>query len=155
MATSTGVHIYNVVVVKGAGSRPLSCRWTAPMSEQAASIREAARSGDKDFFLAALFAPEDKQAHLFALQAFAAELARIPTLVSEPQIGEIRLQWWGDTLEQPEGGLGGHPIAAALMETVRTCGLPLQPLQQMIEARRFDLYADRMPDVTSLEATLR
>jgi phytoene synthase len=122
------------------------------MSDQAATIREAARAGDKDFFLAALFAPEEKQPHLFALQAFAAELARIPTLVSEPQIGEIRLQWWADTLEQPEGGQGGHPVAAVLMKAVRTSGLPLQPLQQMIEARRFDLYADRMPDVTSLEA---
>ena len=122
------------------------------MSEHANAIREIARLGDKDLFLAALFAPEEKQPHLFALQAFAAELARIPALVSEPQIGEIRLQWWADTLENLSAAQGGHPVALALAETVTACGLPLQPFQQMIEGRRFDLYADRMPDLTSLEA---
>lgn len=122
------------------------------MSDAALAIRELARAGDKDLFLAALFAPEDRQPHLFALQAFTAELQRIPALVSEPQIGEIRLQWWADTLEQPESGQGGHPVAMALAETIQAGGLPLQPLQQMIEGRRFDLYADRMPDLTSLEA---
>lgn len=124
------------------------------MPDQDDAIRNLARAGDKDLFLAALFAPPERQPHLFALQAYAAELARIPTLVTEAQIGEIRLQWWADTFEKLGAGQGGHPVSMALAETVRACGLPVQPLQQMIEARRFDLYADRMPDLTSLEGHL-
>lgn len=117
------------------------------------ACRESVRSQDMDLFLATLFAPEVAQPHLFALQAFAAELARIPFLVSEPQIGDIRLQWWADTLDQFAAGSDpGHPVAQALAATVQAHELPLQPLQAMIEARRFDLYADTMPDLTALEA---
>jgi phytoene synthase len=122
------------------------------MFDAALECRELVRQHDRDTYLATLFAPEAAQPHIFALHAYAIELARIPALVSEPQIGEIRLQWWADTLEsQQEAGEGGHPVAMALAEAVRVNKLPLQPLQQMIEARRFDLYADAMPDMTSLE----
>ena len=122
------------------------------MPDLVSGVADVARTGDKDMFLSTLFAPEERQPHLFALQAFAVELARIPTLVSEPQIGEIRLQWWADTLQHLGTDDANHPVAQALAEAVRKCGLPLQPLQQMIEARRFDLYADAMPDTISLEA---
>lgn len=111
------------------------------------------RAGDKDTFLATLFAPEAVQPHLMALHAFAIEVARIPLLVSEPQIGEIRLQWWADTLAAiATGDMQSHPVAKALSETVRLHTLPVAPLQSLIEARRFDLYADVLPDLTAVEA---
>lgn len=71
-----------------------------PASQDAfAACRETVRLGDKDRYLALLFAPESLQPPFFAIAAFAdAELARIPSLVSESPIGEIRLQWWADTL---------------------------------------------------------
>jgi 15-cis-phytoene synthase len=106
---------------------------------------------DRDRYLATLYAPVGKQAHLFALYAFAAEIARVPRLVSEPQIGEIRLQWWAETLEALErGNAVDHPVATALAQT----GLPFAPLKAMVEARRFDLYADRMPSLADLEGYL-
>ncbi len=123
------------------------------MTEADHACREVVRQHDKDMFLSTLFAPETAQPQLFALHAFACELARIPVLVNDPQIGEIRLQWWADTLASPDRGKGsGHPVAEGLASAIRVHGLPVEALQQMIEARRFDLYADAMPDMTALEA---
>jgi phytoene synthase len=119
----------------------------------ATAIGTMLRDSDKDMFLASLFLPEKAQPAVCAIHAFAAELARIPQMVSEPQIGEIRLQWWADTLAaMADGGAQDHPLAAALAHAVREHGLPLKPLQDMMEARRFDLYSDRLPGLTALEA---
>ena len=57
------------------------------------------RQVDRDRYLAALFAPEDKRADLLALYAFNAEITRVRDIVTEPHLGEIRLQWWQDTLD--------------------------------------------------------
>ncbi len=114
---------------------------------------ELVRQWDKDRYLSALFAPDDKRVHLFALYAFDAEISRIHTLVSEPQIGEIRLQWWLDTLEAIEQGQTvDHPIAQQFSETVKRFSLPTEHLGNVIEARRSELYADRFPNLFSLES---
>jgi 15-cis-phytoene synthase len=116
-------------------------------------LRKIVREADRDRYLSALFAPDDKQQDLFALYAFDAEIARIPKLVSEPQIGEIRLQWWLDTLEAIEKGDDpDHPVALAFAGTIRKHGLPIEHLGNLIEARRNDLYADQFPSVFAVEA---
>lgn len=113
------------------------------------------RTHDKDRFLATLFAPEAAQPHLFALYAFNLEVARIRHLVSEAHIGLIRLQWWRDTLDAMyDGGTAGHPVAEALASAIAARGLPKPPLQALVTAHEFDLYADPMPDMTTLEAYL-
>lgn len=110
------------------------------------------RQGDKDMFLCLLFAPEAVQLPLFALHAFAVEVSRIPHLVSEPQIGEIRLQWWADVVEAiGADSVQDHPVAHALAEAVKGHNLPLAPLRALVEAHRFDLYADRFATLNDLE----
>lgn len=110
---------------------------------------------DKDRYLATLFAPDELQPHLFALYAFKCEIERIPFLVTEPQMGEIRLRWWIDTVEQfGDDTMPDHPLAAALVMTVRQYKLPLAGLTRLIEARQFDLYADNMPARNDLEGYL-
>jgi 15-cis-phytoene synthase len=114
-------------------------------------ITDLVREHDRDRYLATLYAPSDKRPQLLALYAFAAELSRIPRLVSEAQIGEIRLQWWAETLETIErGGAVDHPVAAGLAKLK----LPFAPLKAMVEARRFDLYADKLPSLSALEGYL-
>lgn len=118
-------------------------------------IQEIVRAGDKDLFLSTLFCPAERQADLFALWAFHTEISRIPLLVSEAQIGEIRLQWWADTVEAiARGESPDHPVAHALADVVQQHRLPTGPLLAFIEAKRHDLYADRFPDVAALEAYL-
>jgi phytoene synthase len=106
------------------------------------------RAGDRDRYLADLFAPEAARRHLFALHAFNVEVARAREQVSEPNLGEIRLQFWRDALEA-EGS--DHPVGRALAETIATFRLPSGALDNLIEARRFDLYDDPMPSLNDLE----
>ena len=78
-------------------------------------VRTAARAFERDRYLAALLSPRGVREDLLALAAFAGELARIPAFVSEPMVGEIRLQWWRDAiragLKDGSGEGGGHPIS--------------------------------------------
>lgn len=125
-----------------------------PLSETflTAETEALVRQADADRYLATLYAPQDKRAALLSLYAFNVEIASVRERVSQPLPGEIRLQWWRDVLESgsPEQA-GGSPVATALLTTVRTHDLPVQPLLDMLEARIFDLYDDPMPSRTDLE----
>ena len=113
---------------------------------------EEVRRHDRDRFLADLFAPEPARRHLFALHAFNLEIARVRELVSSPMPGEIRLQWWRDVLDgKATGDAAGNPVAAAIIETLSLNGLPATALDNLIEARIFDLYNDPMPSLADLE----
>jgi phytoene synthase len=117
-----------------------------------AASDSALRDGDRDRWLAALFVPADRRRHVHALGAFALEIARVRDQVRDPMPGEIRLRWWADALEGGgHGDVGGHPIAAALLDTIARFQLPVPALVAMIEARRFDLYDDPMPTLNDLE----
>lgn len=110
------------------------------------------READRDRYIADLFAPADCRPALFAIQAFALEIARVRELVSAPMPGEIRLQWWRDALAGAgHGDVAAHPVAAALLETLARHRLPVPALQLMIDARSFDLYDEPMPTVAELE----
>ncbi|HUO55213.1 MAG TPA: phytoene/squalene synthase family protein [Rhodoblastus sp.] len=110
------------------------------------------RESDRDRWLACLFAPDAARPHLFALYAFNAEAARVREHVSQPILGEMRLQWWADALKAPvgeatRGDLHAHPVADALLATIESCALPREKLLDYLEARRFDLYEDPAPDM--------
>jgi phytoene synthase len=121
----------------------------APPTEPFQRAAETVRTADRDRYIADLFAPEPFRRHLFALHAFNAEVARVREVVSDPQVGEIRLQWWRDAIAS--GAAGGHPIAAALNETIAEFSLPVDALVRLIDARIFDLYDDPMPTLNDLE----
>jgi 15-cis-phytoene synthase len=97
------------------------------------------READKDRYLASLFAPAEKRRDLFALYAFNAEVAGVQGKVREPLAGEVRLQYWHDIIEGA-GETGANPVPLALLETIRRHALPGQPLLDLLEARRFDVY---------------
>jgi phytoene synthase len=110
------------------------------------------RAADPDRFFSALFAPAEKRPHLFALYAFSHEIARVRDSVSDPALGEIRLQWWRDALQgEARGDVRRNPVAAALDDTIVRFRLPRPALVALVEARTFDLYDDPMPAVTDLE----
>jgi 15-cis-phytoene synthase len=113
------------------------------------------RAHDRDRYIATLFAPETLQADLFALYAFNAEVARVRDVVHEPQVGEIRLQWWIDTLDAiARGENQDHPVASELAATIARHKLPVATLQRLTDAHRFDLYVDIMGSLSDLEGYL-
>lgn len=110
------------------------------------------RAHDRDrYFATLLLAPPERDA-LTALYAFNADIASVRDRAREPAAGEIRLQWWADALAgNGHGAVRDNPLADALLDAVANFGLPVPALTRMIEARRFDLYQDPMPDLPTFE----
>ena len=111
------------------------------------------KQADPERYYTCLFAPAEARPALAALYAFNLEIVRTRELVSEPMIGEIRLQWWRDVLSgKGEGDVASHPVAGPLLKALADYQLPAQTLLNLIDARVFDLYDDPMPSLNDLEA---
>jgi len=110
------------------------------------------RDGDKDRFLATLFAPADRRQALYALYAFNLEISNISASVREPLAGEIRLQWWRDVIEgrRPEEA-AGHPVASALCDARSRNALPQHLFEALIEARRHDVNGEPLVRLDDFE----
>lgn len=120
--------------------------------DNASIVSAMLRDHDYDRWLSVLFAPQAARAHLTALYAFNHETARIRDIVSEPQLGEIRLQWWREVIDGGRAGEAAlNPVSQQLIEAMRLFDPPAASMAGLIEARRFDLYNDPMPDMNTLE----
>ena len=120
--------------------------------ESAAFAAEQLRANDRDRYFATLVLPEKERPAATALYAFNADIASIRDRAKEAAAGEIRLQWWHDALAgQGHGAVRANPLADALLDAIAAYGLPVPALIRMIEARRFDLYDDPMPDMATFE----
>jgi len=114
---------------------------------------ESLKRADPERYLTCLFVPSKYRVALAALYAFNLEIVRTREIVSDPLIGEIRLQWWRDALNgNGEGDVASHPIAGPLLNAISAYQLPTHALINMIDARVFDLYDDPMPSLNDLEA---
>jgi 15-cis-phytoene synthase len=117
--------------------------------------RDLVREADRDRYLASLFAPDETRPHVQALYGFNIELTQARERTSDPALGEIRLQWWQDAVEDIyRGTTPAHPVLEALAPAIEHGGLPREAFRNMVEARRFDLYDDPMPDLATLEGYL-
>ncbi|WP_257164958.1 phytoene/squalene synthase family protein [Bradyrhizobium sp. SRS-191] len=131
------------------------------MSEAAASTSDAAfcaslvREHDFDRYASTLFVTPEIRRALLSLYAFNVEVSRIRDLVTQPLPGEVRLQWWRDSLTGLEhGGVEGNPVAAELLLTVQRFALPVDRLTRLVDEHQFDLYNDPMPTMAALDAYL-
>ena len=98
------------------------------------------RRGDPDRYRAVMAAPVEARAQLFPLYAFNLEIARAPWVAQEPLIAEMRLQWWRDVVENTASGAAkAHEVAGPLHDLIRDFGLPVDVLDRMIAARRWDI----------------
>jgi len=105
-----------------------------------------------EWYAALQFAPAHQRPGLIALFAYLAEIARVRSLVSDPMPGEIRLQWWRDTLAgEAHGAVEANPLASALLQAIDHHKLPTAPLLAVLDARTFDLYDDAMPSIADFE----
>ena len=107
---------------------------------------------DHERYFATLFAPRDRRPALLALYAFNLEIATIREMVSEPLIGQMRLQWWRDAIEAIcDGRPPEHPVASALADAMARHDLSRAPFDRMIDGRERDLEDGSVPDIATLE----
>lgn len=129
-----------------------------PSDDAMLASLETVRRLDHDRFLTALLAPAPQRAKFFALYAFNAEIARVREVVSEPMLGQIRLQWWRETLDSlGRGEASGHEVAISLSEAFGEKTLLVTALTALIDARERDLedapFATLSALITYCEAT--
>lgn len=114
---------------------------------------EQVRQYDHDRFLTAIFAPATVRENLFALYAFNIEIAKVAEVVSEPLIGQMRLQWWRDTLDRLYAGEAvAHAVAQPLGVAITTGGLDRGAFDTLIETREFDIDRTVPADFAALKA---
>jgi 15-cis-phytoene synthase len=105
-------------------------------------LEDTVRRSDPDRWLASRFiADAGARADVIALYAFDHVLARIPFQVSEPLMGEIRLTWWREALDEiyGSGPVRAHPVALGLADAIRHRALSRAPLDALVEARFGDI----------------
>lgn len=113
--------------------------------------RDMVQQDDRERYETVLFAPRAQQGRLWALYAFNQEIAKTRESVSEPALGEIRLQWWRDVIaELRTGTVREHPVVAALA-AIEPNKEVFALLDVLIDARARDLYDDGPTDQDALE----
>ncbi len=102
--------------------------------------------GDADRFAAVMAAPVAARKMLLPIYAFNVEVARAPWVASEPMIGEMRLQWWRDALEEiaEDKVVRKHEVTTQLARVLDGEGARI--LDKLVQARRWDLYTDAFED---------
>ena len=123
----------------------------------AESIDRFLAEADKDFWLAARYAAPADAARVRALMALALELRRIPSVVSEAPIGEIRLQWWREALDELAAGSQprGHPLLQALHAAGAVDDRTRVRIETGIDARARFLYPDPFENPRALFTAMR
>ena len=126
-----------------------------PLSLSAIEVRRH----DWDRFICTLFAPEDRREDLFTLLAFNLELARTREMVTEPLIGEMRLQWWRDAIDGIYDGsrkdVTGHYVLKHLPGVIQSRNLSKALFVELIETRLLDLSDQPPSDMAALQAYAR
>ncbi|QDY68787.1 squalene/phytoene synthase family protein [Qingshengfaniella alkalisoli] len=109
------------------------------------------QKGDPDRFRVAMAAPVEARKILLPLFAFNLEISRAPWVTQEPQIAEIRLQWWRDSLDQIAGGgpVRMHEVVTPMSKVLDAEGAAV--LDKLIAARRWDVYTDPFEDQTHFD----
>jgi phytoene synthase len=103
--------------------------------------RHQLQQHDRDRYVLSLYLPSPLRELCWVLGAFNVEVARTAEAVSEAMIGQIRLKWWLEVLEQAQenGPAKQHPVAESVTSIIRHYQLPAEPLVRAIEAREVDL----------------
>jgi len=132
---------------------------TSPMSEDAphsetGDLDALIRRVDPDRWLSSRFiGAVEARADVIALYAFDNELARAPRVASNALLGEMRLTWWREALEEIFEGrpLRHHPAAQALATAVQRRGLKRELLETLIDARYRELDPAPMTEAEVLD----
>ncbi|MGR4863732.1 squalene/phytoene synthase family protein [Caulobacter sp. LARHSG274] len=129
---------------------------TSPEPGPDTDLDALVRRVDPDRWLASRFIADPKaRADVVALYAFNYELARVAGGVSNALMGEIRLTWWREAME--EIAAGRPPRQHPTVEAAARAGYPPAALAEMAEARMADLdpapFADEGQVLAYVDAT--
>jgi phytoene/squalene synthetase len=109
---------------------------------------------DEDVALALSYCDPADRPRALAVGAFMVELRRIPAAVSEPPLGEIRLQWQREALDE---AIAGRPRAHPVSEALAAAGLgpaDRSAAERLIDGRARLFYAPQFSSLDDLAGFL-
>src|SRR5437868_8365840 len=120
--------------------------------EDASSLLGLVRRHDPDRYQTTLFAPAERREALLALYTFNYEIARVRETVTEPMLGQIRLQWWREVVAAAFAGEPPrqHLVAVPLTAAIRDCRLTRAHFDRLIDTRERDLVDEPPTDFAAL-----
>jgi len=132
---------------------PPSTDDTGPETEPALSAcGRLVRRHDHDRYLTCLFAKPPAREAMFAIFAFNVEVAKTREVVTQPMLGQIRLQWWRESIEGIyEGRPRHHEVILPLAEAVARHDLTRGHFDRIIDARETDLLDETPATLAELE----
>src|SRR5439155_3207024 len=106
------------------GETPARDRRSA-RTDRLSPVAALVRRHDRDRFQTVLFAPVARREALFALYAFNYEIARVRESVTQPMLGQIRLEWWRESIAAAYRGdaVRQHPVVESLTAAIRELAL--------------------------------
>src|SRR6516164_4701930 len=122
-------------------------------ADRLSPVAALVRRHDRDRYQTVLFAPAARREALFALYAFNYEIARVRESVTQPMLGQMRLQWWRENIAAAfEGGaMRHHLVVEPLAATIREFGLTRDHFDRLIDARETDLADEPPVSLAALE----
>ena len=108
-------------------------------------------AADPDRLRASKLADAKGRADLAWIYAFHLELAKVPELVSEPMIGEIRYQWWREAVDEIYAGgpVRAHEITTPLSLVLSENDIPRFWVDRLIDGRNRDLDPAPFADMSA------
>lgn len=127
-------------------------------AEAVSSLVRLARETAYDRYVQSLLVrPKSLRHDFLVLAAFCGEVARIPLLVREPMMGDVRFQWWHDVLKAMDFVAGasvpdfGSPLANQVAQFVMRHPKAKPYMQQLLDARRMELNPENFLDQQSVD----
>lgn len=121
------------------------------------SLDALVRRTDPDRWMASRFVADPvRRDEVVALYAFNVELSKIAGQISQPLLGEIRLAWWREGLDEIEAlrPVRGHPVLHALEAAHARAPLDRGLLDLMLDTRLRDLEPAPLADEAEVYAYL-
>ncbi len=122
-------------------------------TDRLSPVAALVRRHDRDRYQTVLFAPAARREALFALYAFNYEIARVRESVTQPMLGQIRLQWWRENIAAAFVGRTPrhHPVVEAVTVAIRELQLTREHFDRLIDARENDLAEEPPTSLPALE----
>lgn len=127
------------------------------MSDAPLSLAAQVRAQDHERYLLTLLQPAAVQPHLWALLAFASEIARVPEVVSQEMVGLIRLAWWKERIADTYAGAEPYPheVVRGLHTWIAAAPPPRVWLEALVEARQEQVGRTDIVSMKAFEAFAR
>ncbi|KAI8894656.1 isoprenoid synthase domain-containing protein [Globomyces pollinis-pini] len=105
---------------------------------------------DYENYLVALFSPQRDS--IFAIRAFNIETATIQDVVTDTNIGKMRLEWWKSVIENTfDGRPVEHPVSIQLAKALESNRLSKTWFIKMLRERESHLSQSQFPTIEKLE----